>query len=374
MDPDGNASSLDWGATAVNINDYIPVAWRDARIGDPSKMPVHILSGLYVRIYEAQDTSEAFKWHKATDETATQRPDHPPAEAATPRRVVRTIFQSPSKRTPTTSRLAAPLSPAQGSSLLWPSTPSARHSRASSVAQAAAPTPSQEGPRSAQRRRPRPATRRQAPEPPTEAHMDTVIEAVEEGATNAVPEWVALRRFDSVETEVSVATFGDANVEALVDELEDDVEGGVTASASQGAAAVELPPQENNRSETEVREEGIDEDNDVVTTTPRPPPSSSPRPPPTSSLRRLSRTRPTSQLDNHRTRPASVTDDNADHGEDSPPPPASPHRPDIASEGDEPAADSSLPAASSSHIRSSKRERTKRQRESTTEEGPSAKR
>lgn len=84
MDPNGNASSLDWGDTAVNIN-YIPVAWHHVRIRDPSKMPVHILSGLYVWIYEAQDRSEAFKWHKATDETATQQPpSHLPAKAATP--------------------------------------------------------------------------------------------------------------------------------------------------------------------------------------------------------------------------------------------------------------------------------------------------
>lgn len=47
-------------------------------------------------------------------------------------------------------------------------------------------------------------------------------------------------------------------------------------------------------------------------------------------------------------------DDNADDGEDSLLPPASLHRPDIASESDDSAADSSLPAASSLHIRSSK--------------------
>ncbi|KAL1938137.1 hypothetical protein VTO73DRAFT_11966 [Trametes versicolor] len=416
VNPDGDGSSLNWGALRTV---YIPSIWRDAGIKEPSSVPLHLLPALYVRLYEAQDMSEAFKWQKPADETvgAPRQASRAPTEAlTTPRRTMKTVFVSPSKRTPTTSRLVTPFSPAEGSTLMWPTTSSTRHSRAPSVAQSTAPSPNH------QQSRPRPASQSQTTASLVERRLETIAEAAEAGAASGGPGWVALRL--SAGTDRSAGSSVEGTVEALIDELEDDVEAaasqgaaveeGVTVSASQGAAVEEdvTPSRSYGPAVVDVPRQANHQRSE---STSPPPPRSSPASPPRPALRRLSRARPTSQPDNNtalsdgrpapdssrrtvaraarvapedeeacdeppmptrrqslRTHSASVPDDNAESGEDSPSAPASP--PKDASEDDEPVASSSPPAASSSRNQSSKEQHTKRRRASAVDEGPSAKR
>lgn len=152
MDPAGDGSSLDWATVRENADDYIPASWRDAGIEEPASLPVHVLSVLYVRLYGAQETEGGFQWRKRTIDVEMSNVGVPAipeptrmSEPVTPRRTVKIVYRSPSKRTPSTQRMMRS-PPPQSSNRTWPPTPSASQTRMSYPAvqeRDTAPTPSQ---------------------------------------------------------------------------------------------------------------------------------------------------------------------------------------------------------------------------------------
>lgn len=215
---------MDWNDVQENADVYIPVSWRNAGIRDPTNIPLHLLPALYVKLFEAQHTTDAFNWQRRIRETAaaTQGSSITPA---TPRRTTRTVYSTPSKRTPSTQRLSVQPSPAQGSSLQWPSTPPAPEPRASSVPRPASVNPSNETVVPPTATEPRPYPRPRPVRRPTTAAVPAAqpLETIEEAgypADEEIPEWVPLR--NSAEREASGASETEAGEQ--VDELEADAE------------------------------------------------------------------------------------------------------------------------------------------------------
>ncbi len=98
MDPNGDHSGLEWTSVAERPEEYIPTLWLDVPMQAPTTLQIHVLVGLYMRIYDAQGSHNAFLWQKSHKEVLpafTSLEDAPPA---TPRREVRVVYRSPSKR------------------------------------------------------------------------------------------------------------------------------------------------------------------------------------------------------------------------------------------------------------------------------------